>query len=46
LHQVDQPPAHYPVRRRDRAALDDPRQGLALLVIKQRGVARLSITHI
>ena len=36
LRQIDQPPAHDTVRGRDRTALDDLRQGLALRVIEQR----------
>jgi hypothetical protein len=30
LRQIDEPPAHHAVRRRDRAPLDDPRQCLSL----------------
>ena len=40
LCQIDQPPAHYAINRRDRAHLDHPRNGLALGIIEPRGLAR------
>src|SRR5690349_19752310 len=40
LDQIDQPPAHHSVRRRDRTGLDDPRQGLSLRTGEQRRLAR------
>src|SRR4051794_9528254 len=40
LRQIDQPPAYHPVRRWDRPLLDNPRQGLALIGIEQRHLAR------
>jgi hypothetical protein len=40
LRQIDQPPAHHPVHRRDRSALDDPRQRLALRLIQLRRLPR------
>ena len=44
LRQIDEPPAHHPVRRRDRARLDSLRQGLALGGIEQRRLAgRLAV---
>ena len=44
LRQIGQPPAHHAVRRRDRAGLDDLRQGLALGGIEQRDLAgRLAV---
>src|SRR6266850_642751 len=39
LRQIDQPPAHYTVDRRDRAALDHPHNRLALHIIELRGLA-------
>ena len=45
LRQIDQPPAHHAVNRWDRAALDHPRDGLALGITELRGLARrLAIT--
>ncbi len=38
LREINQPPAHHPVDRRDRAALDHPRNRLALRVIELRGL--------
>jgi hypothetical protein len=44
LCQVNQPPANHAMNRRNRAALDDPGDRLALAVIKLGGLAwRLSI---
>ena len=40
LRQIDQPPAHHAVRRRDRSRLDDLRQSAALGGIEQRCLAR------
>ena len=40
LRQVDRPPAHHAVNRRDRAALDHPRDHLALDIIKLWGWPR------
>src|SRR5882672_11094102 len=40
LPQIDQPPAHHAVDRRDRSALDHPRDSLALGIIELRGLAR------
>jgi hypothetical protein len=40
LRQINQPLAHYAVDRRDRAALDHSRDGLALSIIELRGLAR------
>src|ERR1700687_6325837 len=40
LRQIDQPPAHHAVDCRDRAALDHPRDGLALGIVELRGLAR------
>ena len=40
LRQIDQPPAHHAMDRRDWAALDHPRNGLALGVIELGGLAR------
>lgn len=37
LRQIDQPPAHHAVNRWDRAALDHPRDGLALGITELRG---------
>src|SRR6266849_5472629 len=45
LRQVNQPPAHHPVNRRDRAALDDLQQRLAVRRGKQRRVARRLAVH-
>jgi hypothetical protein len=39
LRQVDQPPAHHTVHRRDWAALDHLGNGLALAIIKLGGLA-------
>src|SRR5213075_88754 len=36
LRQIDQPPAHYAVDSRDRAALDHPHNGLALHIVELR----------
>ena len=38
LRQVDQPPAHHAVNRRNRPALDHPRDRLALNIIELRGL--------
>jgi hypothetical protein len=44
LRQVDQPPAHHAVNRRDRAALDHLGDRLALAIIEPGGLAwRLSV---
>jgi hypothetical protein len=44
LRQIDQPPAHHTVDRRDWAALDCPRNSLALGVIELGGLAgRLAV---
>ena len=44
LRQVDQPPAHYAVNRRNRAALDHFGNCLALAIIEFRRLAwRLSV---
>ena len=40
LRQIDQSPAHHAVRRWDWPILDNPRQGLALIGIEQRHLAR------
>ena len=40
LHQIDQPPAHYPVHRRVRTGFDNPLQGCTLLGIQQRHPTR------
>ena len=40
LRQIDQAPAHHSMGRRDRAALDHPRNGLALNIVELRGLAR------
>src|SRR6202165_200474 len=40
LRQVDQPPAHHAVNRRDRAALDDLQQRLPVRLGEQRPCAR------
>src|SRR5260370_21175421 len=40
LRKIDQPPAHYTVDRRDRAALDHPHNRLALHIIELRGLTR------
>jgi len=40
LHQVDQPPAHHPVDRRDRPALDNTRERLTLVIAQLRRLAR------
>ena len=39
LAQIDQPPAHHPVHRRDRAALDRRRQRRAMGVVQARWLA-------
>jgi hypothetical protein len=38
--QVNQPPAHNPMNGRDRAALNNLRESLALDIIQQGGLAR------
>src|SRR5664280_1220476 len=38
LRQIDQPPTHHAVDSRDRAALDHPRDCLALNIIELRGL--------
>ena len=44
LGQIDQPPAHHPVDCRDRAALDNIDQCLALHIVQPRtGARRLAI---
>lgn len=40
LRQIDEAPAHHPVRRRDRTGLDGPRQRSPLLVAEERQLAR------
>ena len=40
LRQIDQPPAHYAVDSRDRAALDHPHNGLALHIVELRWLTR------
>jgi len=40
LRQIDQPPAHHAMDRRDRATFDHPRHGLALGIVELRGLAR------
>ena len=40
LRQIDQPPAHHAMDRRDRAALDHPRDRQALSIIELGGLAR------
>ena len=40
LRQINQTPAHHHVHRRIGAGLDDPPQGLALLRVQKRPVAR------
>jgi len=36
LGQIDQPPAHHPMDRRDRTLLDNINQGLALRIVQPR----------
>ena len=44
LRQIDQPPAHHAVNRRDRATLDHPGDRLALAIIELGGLAwRLAV---
>ena len=45
LRQIDQPPAHHPVDGRDRAALDNIDQGLALRIAQPRTRARRLATQ-
>src|SRR3546814_10534542 len=40
LRQIEQPPAHHAMRRRDRSVLDDLRQCPAVLLVKQWRRAR------
>lgn len=40
MRQIDQPPAHDAVDRRDWAALDHPHNGLVLHIIELRGLTR------
>jgi len=40
LHQIDQPPAHHPVDRRDRPALDDTHERLTLVIVQLGRVSR------
>ena len=40
LRQIDQPPAHNTMDRRDRATFDHPRDGLALGIVELWGLAR------
>src|SRR3974390_1691673 len=40
LRQIDQPPTHDAMNRRDRAIFDHPRDGLALGIVELRGLAR------
>src|ERR1700680_1373226 len=40
LRQIDQPPAHHAVDRRDRTALDHPCDDLALGIVELRWLAR------
>src|SRR3546814_8332666 len=44
LRQIEQPPAHHAMRRRDRSVLDDLRQCPAVLLVKQwRRARRLAV---
>jgi len=43
--QVDQPPAHNSMDRRDRAAFDDARKSLPLNIVQQGGLARRLAVH-
>ena len=39
LDQIDHPPTHHPVDRRDRSTLDDLHQRPALGIVEDRGLA-------
>lgn len=45
LRQIDQPPPHHTVDRRQGAGIDDPQQRLALCVIEERRLARRFAVH-
>ena len=45
LRQIDQPPTHHAVDSRDRAALDHPRDCLALNIIELRGLPGRFAVH-